>query len=268
MRWFALTLAYNGTAYGGWQIQPNARSIQHELNSAIASATGERVRVVGSGRTDAGVHARAQVASFTLQGWQAGADRLVPAINRHLPDDIACRHCLEAKPNFHAIRDAIGKRYRYTVHAARHRDPLAGPFHWHVPQIIDLERMEQASRLVVGKHDFAGFQSQGAHRRSTVRTVHEITLNTEPACDGRLIQFEIEADGFLYNMVRHIVGTLVAVGIGTFGPERVASILESGDRRRRGMTAPACGLCLMQVTYPASCFDPSQWTSQATRACE
>ncbi len=253
-RTFFCMLAYDGSRYGGWQIQPNSISIQQKLEDALRAIEGVRVKTVASGRTDAGVHAMGQVASFSLEQWRAPADRLVPAINRRLPEDIIVRSCKDTIPGFHALRDAVRKRYRYTILASPVSDPLRRHLQWHLPIPLQPHRMQEACRFLIGEKDFASFQKLGSPRRSTVRIVHDLTLQVLPAPDGKRLDIEIEANGFLYNMVRNIVGALVAIGTGRFQPEWMEQALHRRDRGAPAMTAPAHGLCLLQVDYPPEVF--------------
>lgn len=255
-RWFHATLAYEGTRYGGWQVQPNAVTIQQRLEEALTKLAREPIKVVGSGRTDAGVHAQGQVASFALPKWRPGAECLVPAINERLPCDIVIRHCRDACQGFHAQRQAVSKWYRYTIRNSRVTDPLQRKYHWQLGRSLDLQAMETAANFLVGELDFAAFQTLGAPRQTTVRHVSRLELSHQPAMDGQDLFIDIEANGFLYNMVRNISGTLVEIGMGRFPPERVLEMLETGLRTKGGQTAPARGLCLMTVTYPREIYDP------------
>jgi tRNA pseudouridine38-40 synthase len=254
MRHFALTVAYDGTSYGGWQIQANSVAVQQILMEAIAKGTGESVHAQGSGRTDAGVHAIGQVASISLQNWRAAADCLVPAINRNLPKSIIVRGCREAHLRFDPIRAATSKRYRYSIRNSRIPDPLLHPFHWFYPRPLDLSAMQQAANDLIGTHDFKAFESNGSPRKSTVRTVLDLTITSTPVNDGYLFEIEIEADGFLYNMVRNITGALCEVGVGRLGQRWLTSVLDGRVRDPSSQTAPAQGLCLVEVTYPDSLF--------------
>lgn len=254
MRHFALTVAYDGTSYGGWQIQANSVAVQQILMAAIAKGTGESVHAQGSGRTDAGVHAIGQVASISLENWRASADCLVPAINRNLPKSIVVRGCREAHLRFDPIRAATSKRYRYCIRNSRIPDPLLHPFHWFYPRPLDLSAMQLAANELVGTHDFKAFESNGSPRKSTVRTVLDLSISSTAVNDGYLFEIEIEADGFLYNMVRNITGALCEVGVGRLGQRWLKSVLEGRVRDPSSQTAPAQGLCLVEVTYPDSLF--------------
>lgn len=257
MRTFALTIAYDGTRYAGWQNQINAISIQQRMEEAVEKAFSVKTPVVASGRTDSGVHALAQVARLTLPNWSHSPDKLVPALNTRLPRDIVVRSVRETRLDFDPVRNASGKRYRYTVRAAQCPDPMQGRFHWHFPRPLDVNAMKQASNFLVGCHDFAAFQSAGSPRATTVRTIRELSISEQPAMEGKELWLEVEADGFLYNMVRNIVGSLIEIGTGRFGPNWIVDVLNSKDRGRGGQTAPPHGLCLMRVDYPDACFELS-----------
>ncbi len=248
MRSLKLTLSYDGTAYGGWQRQVNSDSIQRQLEAALRRVTGERIRTAASGRTDAGVHAFGQVVSVALESSMPEGD-LRRALNACLPHDICVREVQSAPDGFHAIRDAVSKHYRYEIQTGPLRDVLRRAYVWHVWYQLDVTAMRSAAAHLVGRHDFTSFQSTGSSRKSAVRNVLELSLHQEPHLAGERITLDIRADGFLYNMVRNIVGTLVEVGRGRRDPAWVAAALQARDRRRAGMTAPALGLCLMHVEY-------------------
>lgn len=254
MRWIALTVSYDGTNFGGWQIQNNAPSIQATLMEAITKSTGERVKIRGSGRTDAGVHAMAQIVSVALENWRAPIDRLVPAINCFLPPTIVVRAAEETVPNFDPVRHAVSKRYRYEIWNSRIADPMRYPFHWWIPRKLDVERMEQAAAHLIGLHDFKAFETLGSPRQTSVRNVMAIDFDTASRFEGQVIGIEIEANGFLYNMVRNIVGALVAVGSGRFEPIWMEQKRDSLIKTSDSQTAPAQGLCLVKVHYPDESF--------------
>lgn len=246
---FKLTLAYDGTAYAGWQVQaPGQLAVQEVVERAIAAVTGQRVRVMASGRTDAGVHALGQVVSFrTSCGWEPPV--LVRALNAHLPLDIAVRDATIVPDNFHATLSATRKRYRYAIHNHPIRDVFRRHTSWHYPRPLNVPAMQEAAQALRGTHDFRSFQTAGSERQSTVRTIFEIEVRRGSGEDRHMVYIEVEADGFLYNMVRAIVGTLVEVGRGRHGPAWVAQVLAGRDRRLAGRTAPPHGLCLVQVDY-------------------
>lgn len=258
MRHFAITLCYDGTKYGGWQIQKNSTAIQEIVTKAVSSATGEQVSIMGSGRTDAGVHAMGQVAGFSVSNWRAPAVRLIPAINRFLPRSIVVRDCREAISRFDPIRSAKGKRYRYSIRTSKVPDPMHHLYHWWHPRPLNIDWMNEAAKFLIGTHDFKSFETLGSPRKTSVRTVRELVISSRPAMNGHDVHIEIEADGFLYNMVRNIAGALSEVGIGRFSPRWIAEVLEKRVRDSSSQTAPALGLCLMHVEYPESLFLPAE----------
>ncbi|HWB09722.1 MAG TPA: tRNA pseudouridine(38-40) synthase TruA [Pirellulales bacterium] len=248
MRALKLTLAYDGTAYAGWQVQPGQRTLQGTLEAALAKITRETIRVTASGRTDAGVHALGQVVSFDTDS-PLRADVLQRALNAELPDDMAVLAAAEAPAGFHAIRDAVRKRYRYLLHDGPVPDVFRRHLVWHYRQRLDAAAMNRAAQALLGKHDFRSFESGWPQRTSSVRTIFEISVVRGLSADENLVVLEVEADGFLYNMVRAIVGTLVEVGRGTRPETWPAEVLAAQDRRAAGMTAPPQGLFLLRVEY-------------------
>ncbi|MBN2023726.1 MAG: tRNA pseudouridine(38-40) synthase TruA [Pirellulales bacterium] len=248
MRTLKLTLAYDGTDFAGWQTQPGARTVQGVLEDAIGRITGEAVRAVASGRTDAGVHAAGQVASVRA-ACRLDAPTLQRALNAELPRDVAVLDVAEAPEDFHPIRDAVAKRYRYVIHDGPVRDVFARAYSWHYPSRLDDDAMRQAAQSLLGRHDFRSFESSGAPRATSVRTIRDILVERTGAGQGDWIRIEVEADGFLYNMVRAIVGTLVEVGRGAREPDWVRHVLEATDRAAAGPTAPPHGLILLWVRY-------------------
>ena len=248
MRTLKLTLAYDGTAYAGWQVQPGQRTLQGTLEAALARITRETFRVIASGRTDAGVHALGQVVSFHCES-SLPPDVFHRALNAELPDDMAVLAVAEAPAGFHAIRDAVRKRYRYVLHDGPIHDIFQRHHVWHYRQPLDAAAMHRAAQALLGKHDFRSFESAWPQRTSSVRTVFDISVVRGISADENLIALEVEADGFLYNMVRAIVGTLVEVGRGTREESWPAEVLAAQDRRAAGMTAPPQGLFLLRVEY-------------------
>jgi tRNA pseudouridine38-40 synthase len=245
MRNIRFTLSYDGTDFAGWQTQPGLRTVQEVLESAIARVTQEaRVRVNASGRTDAGVHAVGQVVNFRTES-RLAPDVLLRAVNAHLPPDVVVRAADEVPPEFDANRAAVRKLYRYVIHDGPVPDLFLRRYAYHVRQRLDHEAMRRASRCLVGRHDFRCFETEWPNRASSVRTV--LFLGVSRA--GDYLWLDVAADGFLYNMVRAIAGTLVNVGRGYWPEERVAEILAAGDRTRAGPTAPPEGLFLMRVSY-------------------
>lgn len=250
LRYYKLTIAYDGTAYAGWQIQVGRPTVQGMLERALARLVKVRVPITGSGRTDSGVHALGQVASLATDAWAAPAERLAVAMNTKLPDDIRVLASEEMATDFHAIRDATGKRYRYQLQIGGIRDPFEYRYRWHLPGPLDVAAMRQAAAEFCGTHDFAAFQASGSVRKTTVRTVRDLVLNDHSGrAGGGGLDIEIEANGFLYNMVRNIVGSLVVVGHGKQPPSWIERVLASRDRTQAGPTAPPQGLFLMHVHY-------------------
>lgn len=245
---YRATIAYDGSGYFGWQWQPDRPTIQGELERALRQICGDEIRVVASGRTDTGVHAVGQVVSFRARTRLSPAT-LRRAMNANLPPDICVREVLLAPEGFHAIRDARRKRYRYTIQDGPVRDVLRRRTVWWIPRRLDLLAMQEAAKTLVGEHDFAALETAGSERVSTVRTIYDLTVERVAGEVWDRVEIEVEANGFLYNMVRNIVGTLMYVGIGKYPPAWVAEVLASGDRRRAGPTAPPQGLCLLSVDY-------------------
>jgi tRNA pseudouridine38-40 synthase len=244
MRTFKAVLSYDGTAYCGWQVQPNGVTVQAQVERALAGVTQQRIRVTASGRTDAGVHALGQVASFDLET-SLDTAQLQRALNANLPPDIRVLAVEVAPPNFCALRSAVAKCYRYVIQDGKHPDVFRRHYCWFVRGRLDEGAMHAAAQALRGEHDFASFQAAGSPRASTVRTVRRI----EVIRAGDTVQIEIEANGFLYNMVRNIVGTLVEVGLGEKGVNWPAEVLAARERCQAGLTAPPQGLFLVRVEY-------------------
>ena len=244
MRNIKLIIEYDGTSYVGWQLQPNGVSIQQVMEEALAAMLHEPVRLHSSGRTDAGVHARGMVACFTTERaipLQAFSDGL----NSYLPSDIVVREAMEAAPDFHPRYAAKGKLYRYTIHIGDRRSPLSRLYSWHLRGDLDLDAMRQAAFFMEGEHDFAALRGAGCVAKTTVRRVDGIAIHKQ----GDLITMDVRGSGFLRHMVRNMVGTLVEVGQGRRAADSIAALLVAGERSRAGVTAPACGLCLVEVYY-------------------
>ncbi|HED64066.1 MAG TPA: tRNA pseudouridine(38-40) synthase TruA [Planctomycetes bacterium] len=245
MRNVRVRLSYDGSRFFGWQRQEGFESVQEALEDAIESLTGEHVVVHGAGRTDTGVHALAQAANFHV-ATRLDDERLLFALNAHLPAGGVLNELETCDDGFHALRDAIGKHYVYVVATTRFRPAFGESFcHW-VPGRLDVARMREAARVIVGEHDFTSFASAGSPRRTNVRRVIGLHL-----VEGRgRLSLAVRGNGFLYNMVRTIAGTLLEVGRGKFSAHDVERILEARDRSLAGPTAPAAGLYLMRVLYP------------------
>jgi tRNA pseudouridine38-40 synthase len=244
MRNLKLTLSYDGTDFAGWQTQPGRRTVQEVFEGAFAALTGERVRANASGRTDAGVHAVGQVVNCYSATRLAG-DVLVRALNAHLPADVVVRDVADVPEAFDANRDARRKLYRYVIHDGPVPDLFLRRYYCQSRHPLDAAAMRRAAEPLRGRHDFRCFETDWPNRMSSVRTVTHLGVSRL----GAWIWLDVEADGFLYNMVRAIAGTLINVGRGYWPESQVAEILRSGDRRLAGPTAPAQGLFLMRVTY-------------------
>jgi tRNA pseudouridine38-40 synthase len=264
MRNIRLTLAYDGSPFAGWQVQPDARTVQGELEAAILRLTGEEVRVLSAGRTDAGVHALGQVASFLTSSTIPG-EKWRPALQGQLPPEIVVRDSEETPSEFHATFSATSKRYRYVIFNSVIEDPFLRRYVWRLNGSLDAVAMSNAARCLLGTHDFRCFETEWPNKATSVRTVMDVRLqsvaqwnvwsdesvaDTPPTAVGTpIVVFEIEADGFLYNMVRSIVGTLVNIGRGRWPVDAMLQIIKGQDRTRAGETAPAEGLYLVQVHY-------------------
>lgn len=273
MRTFKLILAYDGTRYSGWQLQPDRRTVQEELEAALARITQTKIRILGASRTDSGVHALGQLVSFTSDTAIA-ADKLLRGLNHELPEDIIVRELVDAPEGFHAIRHAYRKRYRYVIYDGHVPDLLRRNYSWHVGKPLDPLAMHRAAQGLVGKHDFSTFESSGAERKTSVRTVFELSVTRETAPAEELwsvaragqggdspvelpfIRIEIEANGFLYNMVRSIAGTLYEVGRAHRPEDWPRQIMETMQRSQSGRTAPAQGLFLLWVKHLSPPFPP------------
>jgi tRNA pseudouridine38-40 synthase len=275
MRWLKLTVAYDGTAYAGWQMQPTVPTVQAAIETAWHEITREQLRVMAAGRTDAGVHALGQIVGLVTES-QLSTDDLQRGLNAVLPEDVAVVAVDEARQFFHATHDALRKIYRYQIHNGRTPDVFDRHFVWHYPQPLDADKMHAAAQALLGKHDFSSFESAGSERPDSIRTLFELTVKrgwlgssdsdrpvaasgglaqprpqppSHPAVQHDRITIEVTGDGFLYNMVRAIVGSLVEVGKGARGVAWLAEVLAARDRSRAGQTAPPHGLFLAHVEY-------------------
>lgn len=248
-----LTLSYIGTDFCGYQVQKNARTVQGELNAAARALFGYECDITGCSRTDAGVHANTFCAAVTKKGesllnTHISSDRIPAAMNAHLPSDISVVSAEWVNDEFHPRYDVKYKEYIYKIYNRPTRNPFFEGRAWHIPYVIDenaIEKMNRAAQFYIGSHDFSAFMASGSSVESTVRDVKyaEVTKN------GDEILFKVAADGFLYNMVRIMTGTLVAVAQGKISPDDIPSIIDSKDRQRAGMTAAAEGLYLNRVVY-------------------
>jgi tRNA pseudouridine38-40 synthase len=236
-------VAYDGTDYQGFQRQANGPTVQEALESAAAQVAQENVSVLAAGRTDAGVHAEGQVIAFDTT-WRHSVEELQRALNAALPADVAVREVEQATADFHPRFDARSRSYRYTIYNRPVRSPLTRRTSLHVRRQLDVDAMAEASRMLVGEHDFATF-GQPPQGENTVRTVHRAEWSFEPGW----LYFDIEANGFLYRMVRSLVGTMLVVGSGRMTVESFAQAFSERDRAQAGPTAQPHGLCLMQVKY-------------------
>jgi len=240
-----LLISYDGTDLKGWQIQPNGPSVQSHLADAIEQVTGQRIYPVGSGRTDAGVHAIAQVAHFDIET-RLSPHTLLRALNHFLPETIALREIEEVPDTFHAVKSAVRKLYRYVYNDAEVRDIFQRSFAWRVHYRLNDASMNEGARFILGTHDFRCFETEWPNRKSSIRTVYRCEVSRL----GDNLILDIEANGFLYNMVRTIAGSLYEIGRGRWEPVRIKEIIDGGDRALAGQTAPPQGLFLVRVTYP------------------
>jgi tRNA pseudouridine38-40 synthase len=249
VRTLKLTIAYDGTNYAGWQFQLGSASVQETLEKAVAEVTGQQVRVLASGRTDAGVHALGQVVALRTDSTLA-PDVLRRALNAVLPHDIAVLEVVETPDGFHPTYDAVRKRYRYVICDGPVRDVFERNYVWHYRYgRLDAEAMRRAAAALLGTHDFSSFESSGAERKTSVRTISELLVERGRGGREDFITIEVESDGFLYNMVRTIVGTLVEVGRGKRPENWPGEVLRATDRHAAGPTAPPQGLILVKVEY-------------------
>jgi len=239
-----LTIHYDGSNYHGWQGQPDLPTIQEEVTSTIAKLTGKQVIVNGASRTDAGVSALGQVANIKIDT-PIPTENIAKALTELLSDDIAVAEAADVADDFDAISSAKSKLYRYTIYTRPIRPVLQIRHCWHRPGRLNVTDMAKAAKLLVGTKDFRSFASAADNRQSSVRTI----TNCRVKADDEWVYIDVEADGFLYNMVRNIVGTVVEVGRGRWKPEKMTEILEAKDRTAAGPIAPAAGLCLMRIDY-------------------
>ena len=251
-----MIVAYDGTNYHGFQRQKNALAIQEVLESTMSPIFGHSVWVIGSGRTDTGVHARAQTINFTTTS-RIPVEKMPIAVNSRLPRDIAILSAEEVDADFHSRFSAEEKTYAYQLLISECPDPFVVPYVWQVKKPLKLDLMRDALDIVVGTHDFSSFEASGSAVRDPVRTIYEATLTEEGA--GR-VTIRLRGNGFLYHMVRNIVGTLVDVGLGRTSVEGFRHILEAHDRRLAGVTAPPQGLFLENVRYPKKYYKKDENT--------
>ncbi len=239
-----LTVQYDGSKYHGWQIQPGRRTIQGELVEALSNLVGVRTHVHGASRTDAGVSALGQVALFEIES-PIPTENFPKAINGRLPHDIVVTAAEEMPRGFDLMSGVTSKLYRYTIYTGKYRHVLRLNQCWHIPKKLDVATMNEAAKLLIGKKNFKSFASAADKRQSSIRTI----FRCETTADDKWIYIDVEGDGFLYNMVRNIVGTLVEVGARRWEPEKMDEILEAKNRTAAGPIAPPQGLCLMWIKY-------------------
>jgi tRNA pseudouridine38-40 synthase len=244
IRKIKLTVQYDGSRYSGWQTQPGKRTIQAELVEALSDLTGVRTPVHGASRTDAGVSALGQVALFEID-CSIPTENFPNALNGRLPRNIVVTSAEEVPSKFDLLGEVKSKLYRYTIYTGRYRPVLKLNQCWHLHRKLDIDAMNEAAQMLVGTKDFKSFASAADKRESTVRTI----FRSEVTSEEKWTYIDVEGDGFLYNMVRNIVGTLVEIGSGRWKPEKINEILEAKDRTAAGRLAPPQGLCLMWIKY-------------------
>ena len=244
MKNIKLTIEFDGSNFCGWQKQPKGRTVQETIEKAIFKATNEQIEINGSSRTDSGVHAKCMVANFFTNS-TIPSEKFREAINVRLPEDVSIIRSEEVDENFHARYSSKGKTYSYTIINRYERLSLGHQYLYHYRYPLDFNKMEEACKYFLGTHDFKAFMSPGSSIKTTVRTIYELYLKK----DGEKIQIFITGNGFLYNMVRIIVGTLLKVGNGKIKPDEIEDIIKEGNRKRAGMCVPAKGLILEKVFY-------------------
>lgn len=247
MRNIKLIVAYDGTEYNGFQKQlgTGLPTVQEILENTISRQMMREVKVVGASRTDSGVHALCQVISFNGYDWRIPTERIPLAINGFLPDDIVIKHAEDMPDDFNARFSAKGKKYRYKVYNSRVPDPFMQRYSLFEPRTLDIEAMKEAAEYLKGTHDFSAFRAEGTPVKSAVRTLYSIDIEVS----GSLIDLVFTGDGFLYNMVRILTGTLLDIGLKKYSPVQVKKLLESGKRTMAGPTVPPWGLFLVEVYY-------------------
>lgn len=244
MRNIKLTIAYDGTAYRGWQSQKNGKTVQEDIQNAITRVFGGRHVLYGASRTDAGVHAKGQVANFKTNS-KIPLANVPAALNSIISSDIVIKKAEEVPAEFHARFLARSKKYRYCIFNSKNRDPFLERYSFRVSYFLDIPLMQKEALCLRGKHDFRSFQAKDKRERSSIRTIYSVSVKKK----GKTVTIELEGDGFLYNMVRNIAGTLIDIGRGYLPPGSVPSIMKARDRTKAGPTAPAKGLFLVDVRY-------------------
>ena len=250
MRRIMLVTAYDGTDYCGFQIQNNGITVQGVLNSVLSEWLSEDIKTSGASRTDAGVHSRCNIVVFDT-GSQIPGDKYAFGLNARLPEDIRIRHSCEVSPDFRPRSARTVKTYAYRIQNGRFQDPIIRRDHYFCHWDLDIDAMRSAARALTGTHDFESFAAVGHSSLTTVRTIYDIKINRE----GELITITVTGDGFLYNMVRIIAGTLMEIGKGNIPADAVPAMLEACSRDAAGPTAPACGLTLERIDYPDYDFE-------------
>ena len=244
MRNIKITIEYDGKDFNGWQKQPNKLNIQGEIERAIEEITGEKVDLIASGRTDAGVHALAQVANFKIEK-DIPIEKIPYALNSKLKKSIRVKSAEEVDEKFHSRYTCKRKTYRYVINNSLQGTAIYRNLQYHFPEKLDEEKMNKGIKYLIGEHDFKSFKASGTSSKSSVRTIYDAKVTRK----GEIVTIELTGNGFLYNMVRIISGTLVDVGIGKIKPEDVKDILEARDRLKAGRTLPPTGLYLVDVKY-------------------
>lgn len=248
MRNIKMTLDYDGSKYKGWQKQnqkgSNVATVQDKLENVLSKMTSEEIQVIGCGRTDSGVHAKNYIANFKTNSLIT-LDQMIEYINEYLPEDIRVKELKDASERFHARFNVKSKTYEYTIDNNRFKDVFLRKYSWHIKSKLDLDAMKEASEYLIGTHDFKSFTSLKSKNKSTLRTINSIDVNEK----NNIINLKINGNGFLLNMVRIIVGTLVAVGLGEIEPNYIVDILEAKERAKASEKAPAHGLCLLELNY-------------------
>ncbi len=244
MRNIKIIIEYHGRGFNGWQKQPDKLNIQGEIERAIEEITGEKVDLIASGRTDAGVHSLGQTANFKIEG-DFPIEKIPIALNSKLKNSIRIISAEEVEERFHSRYSVKSKKYRYIINNSQYGTAIYRELEFHVPQKLDIEKMKEAAKYFEGEHDFKAFKASGTSSKSSVRTIYKADVIE----DGDRIKIELTGNGFLYNMVRIISGTLVDVGHGKIKPEEIKEIIESKDRKKAGKTLPPQGLYLVEVTY-------------------
>lgn len=244
-----LKIQYDGSGYHGYQIQPEAITVQKVIQDALTHITGEQIRVNGCSRTDAGVHAVEYALSFNTS-FPIPASRLPIVLNNKLPNDIKALSCIEVPPEFHARFDTVSKTYRYVVNTSENPQVFTRNYEWQLKKNVNLQAINEACKYFIGEKDFASFMTSGTDVSSTVRTVYSL----ETVSKDNILEIYIKANGYLYNMVRIIVGTLIDTGLGRYEPHKIQEIIDAKDRSLAGPTAPPQGLSLFKVEYKEVMF--------------